>query len=324
MIRINTITLHDTGVKNNDDSHIEDVQLWYNQSNASTSSSSSPIATTTSTPVTASINSSYSRLPIHINYRLIPIYLITCNPYHVYSNIEQTKNWFKSNLLFQTFNVDENISLIFKSDDSNSSNYLIFYFDTKLNQIFSIILDFSLIDQINNLISDLPTTTSSTKNDSNTTVFDKVLQRKKSRASPFLVDSEPLSKNQFTSNIQSSKSTIESPSSASSSILTTQDQVNSAINKLILSGLRIRGFSTNNLNHNINDKLNIKEIYQMTYKSTLFSLRKFNYSFINDKLISKKDLESSNLKQTPIKLIDLQDIIEKLLQLFIDVDDQNV
>lgn len=93
--------------------------------------------------------------------------------------------------------------------------------------------------------------------------------------------------------------------------LTSQEQINLAINKLILSGLRIRGLSTN-LNHSINDKLTIKEIYNMTHKSALFSLRKFNYNFTG----------KGDNKGRAIGFGDLQDTVEKLLDLYVDTEPQ--
>lgn len=77
------------------------------------------------------------------------------------------------------------------------------------------------------------------------------------------------------------------------------------INKLILSGLRLRGMSFKQKNISSNERLMIKEIYQMTQKSTQFALRKFNYS--------------QNRPNDGIKLHDIQDIVEQLLSAFIDI-----
>lgn len=77
------------------------------------------------------------------------------------------------------------------------------------------------------------------------------------------------------------------------------------INKLILSGLRLRGMSFKQKNISNNERLMIKEIYQMTQKSTQFALRKYNYS--------------QNQPNDGIRLHDIQDIVELLLDVFIDI-----
>lgn len=70
----------------------------------------------------------------------------------------------------------------------------------------------------------------------------------------------------------------------------------------------MRGLSQNLVTTH-NDKIAVKEINQMTFKATQFALRKQNYSF-NKKSEVKK----------PLRLNDLQDIVESLLQLFVDVE----
>ena len=99
------------------------------------------------------------------------------------------------------------------------------------------------------------------------------------------------------------------PKPNKSLVLSTQEQISTAVNKIIQSGLRIRGLSMNQT-ESINDKLKIKEIYQMTHKATMFSLRKFNYSF-NKRTDSEKVQVSWN---------DIQETVESLLHLFIDLD----
>lgn len=86
---------------------------------------------------------------------------------------------------------------------------------------------------------------------------------------------------------------------------TTNHNETQTINKLILSGLRLRGMSFKQKNISSNEKLMIKEIYHMTQKSTHFALRKFNYS--------------QNRPNDGIKLHDIQDIVEQLLDIFIDI-----
>lgn len=125
--------------------------------------------------------------------------------------------------------------------------------------------------------------------------FDKVLQKRKLSANPFLVRDG------------STGDGGASPSQRNSStktILSSSEQIEQTISKLILSGLRIRGLSINP-SHSVNDKLTIKEIYHTTFKSAVFALRKYNYSF---------NTASS------VQLHQVQDIVEKLLQTYVDVD----
>jgi hypothetical protein len=170
--------------------------------------------------------------------------------------------------------IDPNVAMVFLNDDT----CLVFYFDT---QIKCTIIDFSNLSLINRYIESGPV--SPQKHVVDTKIFDRVLLQKKSKSNPFLEPQKPTNE---------------------TTRLLSKDQINQAVLKLILSGLRIRGLSTN-LSHMVNDKLTVKEIYQMTYKATLFSLRKYNYSF--------------NKSNHPITVDELQGIVEKLLEIFVDV-----
>ncbi|KAG2735353.1 hypothetical protein G9P44_001567 [Scheffersomyces stipitis] len=294
MKKLATFVINDNYPSNS----FEDVQIW---SGSDTKESDN----------LSSVPTSYERMPIYVNYRLVPYYLLSARPLSVFSTSSITSEYFKQTLLKQAV-YNRDIGILFKS--GRDETYLIFYFDFIKKQIMVLIIDFSRLAEIDAILEkDAVQDPDNTKNtfillnqtrqDDRSTVFDKVLQRKKSRSSsnPFVVESV---QNSTTAKL------------LSSSILSTQDQIHQAVNKIILSGLRIRGLSTN-LNHSVNEKLTIKEIYQMTYKSTMFSLRKHNYTFSGTS--SSKGTNTSNSK-SQIRLSELQDTIEKLLEIFVDVD----
>lgn len=245
------------------------------------------------------ISDTYRRLPMCINYRMIPLHLISMKPTAVFSDNPSTEEYFLTNLVRLSLNNNNNgMSLVFQDENGV---YLLIYYEVKQNQIKCMLMDFTITKKLSRIIESNPSieklntsafldiTESAISKNVNTLIFDKVLSQKRQNSNPFLPHQKP------------------STTSLSSATLSTNEQISLSVNKMILSGLRIRGLSTN-LNHSVNDKLTIKEIYQMTYKSTMFSLRKFNYGFNNSKNYS-------------IKLNDIQDIVEKLLQIFIDMDD---
>ncbi|GEQ72371.1 hypothetical protein JCM33374_g6058 [Metschnikowia sp. JCM 33374] len=103
------------------------------------------------------------------------------------------------------------------------------------------------------------------------------------------------------------------PPVAMSSGLITSHQISQAVNRVVLSGLRLRGLSTN-ASSSANDKIAIREIYQMTKKAALFALRKYGYDF--NRGISNGDKEASQ----GVSLDDIQSIVESLLSTFVDVE----
>lgn len=212
------------------------------------------------------------RVPSYVDYRAIPFYLVRYGGLRVFTTDPDTETWFKDNLVALALKLDANIGLIYQIEHQ----YLIFYFD---KHVKCFIVDFEILNEVDRYI-DKKFPSKLEIIGANTNIFDKICEK---RNNPFV---EPI--------IQQNDA----------SVLSNQTQVNLAISKIILSGLRIRGLSTN-LNHSVNEKLTIKEIYQMTYKATLFSLRKYNYSF--------------NKSDHPITVNELQEIIEKLLEIFVDV-----
>ncbi|KAG7665905.1 SLD7 [[Candida] subhashii] len=278
-----TIQLYDSNI-------IDDVQLWSDTSNF----------TQELTQIFTS-NLSVHKVGNYINYTRLPIFLFY--GHHrlcIYSSNNSTNDYFKNHLVKVSLtNPDSHLGLLFKV---TNDTYLVFYFDFESKTIRAMMLNFTCLNQLDDLddlasspvnsilsFSKEKTPSISATTEVSRQIFDKVLEKKKQRQNPFLVPTPPSQEN-------------------NSSVLTTQDQINSAVNKVILSGLRIRGLSAN-LCATANEKLAIKEIHQMTYKATLFSLRKYNYSF------HKK---SANNKS--IRLNDIQVIVEGLLQVFVDID----
>ncbi|CAH6719402.1 mitochondrial morphogenesis protein Sld7p [[Candida] jaroonii] len=196
----------------------------------------------------------------YVKYNEIPLVLIQGKPIDVYCSIQDSVDYVADNVLRY-----KDLGLLCKSK-SNENVYLIFYVqDMKLK---TLLLDFSLIIKILGINKSYDNETNyildlKTKS-SDTNVFDRVLEKKKR------------------------------PKSTTPTVQDKGDQINTTVTKVILSGLRLRGLSNSS-----KDKIKIKEIYQMTYKSTLFALRKFNRE---------------------VKLNDIQDTVEKLLQIFVDVD----
>ncbi|EEQ45912.1 conserved hypothetical protein [Candida albicans WO-1] len=258
---------------------INDIQLW-------------------STNKTLKLPTITSCKPIsYIKYASLPFYLVYCCPITVYTDDSDTSDYFKTKLvetplLSNGKSGGGGIGLLCKVD---VNTFLVFYYEDNVKML---VLKFSkFIETLPQL--DIPSIPKDTLLDlkpskrirTNTKIIDKIIEKKKQRS------------NSFIANPNTTKANI----SSGSSILTNQDQINTAINKIIFSGLRIRGLSSN-VASSLNDKLTIKEIHQMTFKATQFALRKHNYSF--NKRETKK----------PLRLNDLQDIIENLLQLFVDIE----
>ncbi|KGQ96370.1 hypothetical protein MEM_01915 [Candida albicans L26] len=261
---------------------INDIQLW-------------------STNKTLKLPTITSCKPIsYIKYASLPFYLVYCCPIIVYTDDSDTSDYFKTKLVETPLLSNGKsggvggggIGLLCKVD---VNTFLVFYYEDNVKML---VLKFSkFIETLPQL--DIPSIPKDTLLDlkpskrirTNTKIIDKIIEKKKQRS------------NSFIANPNTTKENI----SSGSSILTNQDQINTAINKIIFSGLRIRGLSSN-VASSLNDKLTIKEIHQMTFKATQFALRKHNYSF--NKRETKK----------PLRLNDLQDIIENLLQLFVDIE----
>ncbi|KAI5951538.1 SLD7 [Candida jiufengensis] len=276
---------------------INDVQFWSKQSNYNSDEYIDNLSNC--------LSSSSCEYFTYINYTKLPIYLINGHSFQIFTNDEDTESYFKQKVIVTPDSNKEQDYGILAKIKNNSNKYLIFYFNKGDQTINCLILDLDTITKVQKLILDndfddntFITTKKSTRNTPDTNIFDKVLKQKQ-KNNPFL----------------RTTSSFNSPNSnnLSLSILSTQDQINNAINKLILSGLRIRGLSTNQAK-SVNEKLKIKEIHQMTYKAAIFSLRKYNNNLLDG---TNKRLE---LEKPQIKFNDVQETIETLLHLFVDVE----
>lgn len=283
-----------------DNNKIDDIQIWSNTENDSKLSANA-----------LRHNESFNVIS-YINYDLIPIYLLISKPLRIYSNDEKTTEFFKRELVELSVKHGQ-IGLMIKNEiDENL--YLALFVDSDAGDLLikCLVIDFSILEKIHQVIeSDNSQIDASSfinldssnviPKSSNTSIFDKVLSSKgrKMKSNLFIMPGTSMSKRPATQ--------------LSSSVLTTNDQITQAVNKVILSGLRIRGLNLNSSSLSTNEKIAIREVYKMTYKSTMFSLRKFNYGFNQELLKSSKNGH--------VELNDIQDIVEKLLQVFVDIED---
>lgn len=279
---------------------IEDIQLWGNIGNDSKGG------------FNGLKSDNMFRVVSYINYEQIPIYLLSSKPFHVYSNEDKTSKFFQENLAEVAVKNDQTGLMLKNEQDENM--YLVLYIDVSSGslQVKCMFIDFKILEKMNRVIEnddddecinyfiDSENTTTIAKS-TDTSIFDKVLsdKRRKLKSNQFIMPNVANPKHVSTQ--------------LSSLVLNTQEQITQAVNKVILSGLRIRGLNLNNSSQNTNEKIAIKEIYQMTFKSTMFSLRKFNYGFNQEHTKSEK--------KGNVKLNDIQDLVEKLLQVFVDIDD---
>ncbi|RCK67865.1 Mitochondrial morphogenesis protein SLD7 [Candida viswanathii] len=276
MNHIGTIKIHDSTKQ-----VLNDVQLWSDKE-------------TSKLPNIASCSSIS-----WIKYAEIPLYLTTALPFAIYSNDPATSDYFRKNLLeLPLSNNRTDLGMLCKAD---SDTYLVFYYEDETVKM--IVITFTEFNKLLPHLNGKSHPTSNTVVDlskpvrarTSTVLIDKIIEKKKQRLNPFITTTPLI--------------TTNAPTKVDNSlILSSQEQINAAINKIILSGLRMRGLSQNLVTSH-NDKLTIKEIHQMTFKAAQFALRKQNYSF-NKKSETKK----------PLRLNDLQDIVESLLQLFVDVE----
>lgn len=221
----------------------------------------------------------------HVNVHKIPLVLVTAGPYNVHSNSVETEHYFRQ--LLAESHPDAGIMA-----KAGEANYVVFYVHARELGVKCFCLDFGVVAQAEATESDehaqagLSGRTASGRPE-NTAVFDRVLSKKASksvipRAVSRKDDAMPLA-------------------------LVTKDQISSAVNKVLQSGLRLRGLTS--VSHT-NDKLAIKEIFQMTRTAALFALRKYNYDFN----------ASSGEPKHVVTLGDVQAVVEQLLLAFVDVD----
>lgn len=250
------------------EANLEDIQVW------------------TLAPTSGLDHCRGLRYVCHVDQTKVPLFLLSDGPYQVYTDSSATENYFGQNLAQFT----KNTGLLARGDHEHV--YMVFYSDDTMT-IKCFVVDFGVLDQIhtaqpsNNEDENLyyPVTARAISSRPDTTVFDRVLENKGMKKPLLAIPSRP--------------------PSMPTLVLTSSHQISQAVNKMILSGLRIRGLSATSA-RSANEKVAVREICQMTRKAALFSLRKFNYEF-------------NGSKGESIRMEDIQDVVERLLEAFVDV-----
>lgn len=211
-----------------------------------------------------------------VNVSLIPLYLISDAPCRVYTTSTDTTIFFQNHVASC---IGSGIMFV------DTETYLVFYSDNDHN-IWCFKMDFGFLEKLQQLSFNSDTITTESTHD----VFERVLsdKRRKKQSNKFMLSN-----------------TANPVTQLSTQHFTSNEQVSQAIGKLILSGLRLRGVTTNSPSPN--DRVAVREIYQMTLKAAIFAVRKFSYNF-------------QPHEKVDLTLDHLQDIVEHLLQVFIDVD----
>lgn len=217
----------------------------------------------------------------HVDHTKVPVFLVSNGPFRVYTDDKNTEHYFGENLARYT----DSCGLLAKggSDDT----YMVFFGDTNLS-IWCFVVDFAALDVLSKVQPHTDKdvyftgTNYSAAAKSDTTIFDRVLENKTAKVPPQQVHARPIS----------------------TLVLSSTHQISQAVNKIVLSGLRLRGLSATV--GTSNEKIAVREIYQMTRKAAMFSLRKYKYEF--------NDAKSDN-----VRMADIQDVVERLLEVFLDV-----
>lgn len=216
----------------------------------------------------------------HVNVQKIPVFLISHGPFRVYTQNSAAELYFGDNIICH----NDYTGILAKS--SKEDVYAVFFSDQSL-AVWSYFVDFSLLDLLHNLsgkeVNSYYTGVSVNVSKSNTAIFDRVLESK----------------------VGNNKRSV-APRQMPLLMLSTNQQISLAVNKMVLSGLRLRGLTAR---ENSSEMVAVREIYQMTRKAAMFSLRKYHYEFNG----SKK--EDGNLRMENI-----QDVVERLLEVFLDVE----
>lgn len=225
----------------------------------------------------------------YINRHKVPLYLVSKGPFDVYTSNKDTEAYF-AHMLAMPSSVNPSLAQLARVAESPC--YYVFYCVGNGLRCFEVDLDIPArvealkgsvcMDRLSSVYF------SSLAPRSDTAVFDRVLQNK-SKRNTYLAPRAP----------------ARTPLSVS---VLSGDQISHAVNKLTLSGLRLRGLNPNALASS-HQRTVVRELYQMTKKLAFFALRKFNYSF-------------NGSRDCHIRLQDVQDVVERLLQAYVDVDDQ--
>lgn len=319
-LKFATLTLYDDRIAHETKTKCKfcDVQLWLMPPKSSS---------TSAIPRVSIPQDSVWRRIGYISMHLIPLYLFCCKPFKVYSDLDSTIHYFKECVA----NVQAPYGLLFAHPTSRQ--YVLFHPGVHSNSegILASCIEFAaiskaitLFDSItvagrlssgkaklskSVLMGDLSKITPGSTSIQNTNVFDRVLEAKKQSGRP----QNSVRPDSFSQLQPSPKLVTPKPRRVN------PDQINYIIGKLVLAGLRVRGISTN-LTHLLNERLSIKELYQMTVRAATFALRKYA-SLLLPATTSKPELIRK--RQDPVPLEVLQDIVERLLEVFVDVDDRS-
>lgn len=235
----------------------------------------------------------------HVKYRRIPLFLVYNGASEVYTNDSQTEEYFFNKLI----SADPETGVLAKIKDIDAGNeqrdsHVVFFTGLDQSSIKCVFIDILLLQHAQELQQNLGPPASedvlypldmdlgeTAKSD--TSIFDRVLENKSSKKS-FTISNPQVQNRNMASDLTSNQQTVQT------------------VNKIILSGLRLRGLISANAT-NLNEKYAVREIFQMTKQSALFALRKFSYDF-NGSQGQKPTLEA------------MQDIVESLLQTFVDIE----
>ncbi|CAH2356060.1 hypothetical protein CLIB1423_46S00210 [[Candida] railenensis] len=272
-------------------------------------------------PSQTSVTGDFKRVTDYIDYKIIPPFLISNSGLDIYSNSEDAESYFKDTLVKLALHTLKPIALTFSSVNDNNIHIAVYLHIDSL-KLKCCIIDFNIISTLISIpyinktsfiekddvssSSTISVMATGTPSIPNTSIFDKVLSRRKQSQ----IQSQSPQNSFIMSPVQSKTTAL------SSQILTTNEQITQAISKLVLSGLRLRGLSgfISSTSQVSNEKLAVREIYQMTQQCAIFAVRKFNYGF-------NKQSHSQQLSPVPVRLNDIQDIVENLLSVFIDMEE---
>lgn len=202
----------------------------------------------------------------------IPPFLVSQGPYDVYSELEATETFFYDRLACEAKD-----KAVLARCSSLPESYVVFFPADSGVRCFYI--DLTMADRARIPLADNtyhPIKSATPKSDMS--VFDRVLELKVRGPVPL----------------------VEKPQQS----LLLQPQIHELVSKCISLGLRLRGLSLASASHN--DRVALKEVYQMTRQAALFSLRKFTYGF--------------NKNAAPVTVDAIQQIVESLLQTFVDLE----
>lgn len=227
-----------------------------------------------------------------VDFEKIPWFLVSHGPFKVFSSDDDTSEFFKTNLAAVAV-TEPHIGILSKSQDPQT--YVVFFFQDMSIRCFCI--DFSTLERLSTASSSFETDTvdnvfySALRPRSDTSVFDRVLESKSSRRNQYVAP----------------KTTPSDTTTQLSVTPLNGDQIVQAVNRMTLSGLRLRGLNPSSGLTLSKDRVVIKELYHMTRKLALFALRKFNYGF-------------NGATGQEVRLSDVQDVVERLLQAYADVE----